>query len=225
MAAVVTYLEHSGFLVEADGKQLVFDYLGKGLDESRLTDGVVFVSHAHRDHCSSEALGLIERDRARGVVSFDVKRKGPWQTVRPGDRVDAGGVHVRAFRSTDQGVSFLAEAGGTRVFHAGDLNFWHWRAESTPAEVAEARRAFDRAIAEIEGEPVDIAMFPVDPRMGEGYDEGAMEFARRVRPALLIPMHYWDKPETAKAFCEKAMPEGVRAVCLTVPGESVRWPD
>ena len=63
---------------------------------------------------------------------------------------------MRAFRSTDQGVSFLAEAGGTRVFHAGDLNFWHWRAESTPAEVAEARRAFDRAIAEIEGERVKI---------------------------------------------------------------------
>ncbi len=146
----------------------------------------MFVSHAHRDHCSDAALGLIERGRARGVVAFDVRRKGPWHRIWPGDRLDAGGVSVRAFRSTDAGVSFLAEAGGLRVFHAGDLNFWHWREESTGAEVEEARRAFDRAVSEIEGEAVDVAFFPVDPRMAGGYDEGALEFAGRVRPRVVI---------------------------------------
>ncbi len=225
MEATVTYLGHSGFLVEAGKKQLVFDYLGKSLDESRLTDAWVFVSHAHRDHCSSEALGLIERGKARGIVSFDVRRKGRWRTVRPGDRVEAGGISVRAFRSTDEGVSFLVEAGGVSVFHAGDLNFWHWRAESTEAEVEKARSDFDQAISEIAGERVDIAMFPVDPRMSEGHDEGAMLFAERVKPSILIPMHFWDKPEAAQAFCGRAMPDGVRAVCLTRPGESFHQTD
>ena len=223
MEGIATYLGHSAFLVEAGAKQLLFDYLGKGLDESRLTDATVFVSHAHGDHCSDAALKLIGTGKARGVVSFDVKRKGGWQTVRPGDKLEAGGVKVRAFRSTDAGVSFLAEANGLRVFHAGDLNYWHWRAESTDAEVEEARRAFDRALAEIEGERVDIAMFPVDPRMGDGHDEGALEFARRVKPSVIIPMHFWDRPDAALAFCAKSMPDGVRAVCLTEPGESFRW--
>jgi len=230
--AVATYLGHSGFLVEAGGEhgehgehgeQLVFDYLGKGLDESRLGDAWVFVSHEHRDHCSSAALGLIERGLARGIVSFDVKRRGLWRTVRPGDRVEAGGIDVRVYGSTDEGVSFLVEAGGVRVFHAGDLNYWHWRAESTEAEVKEAYQAFDRILSGIEGQRVDIALFPVDPRMGEGHDEGAMMFAERVRPSLLIPMHFWDAPEAARAFCRKPMPEGVRAICLTRPGESTLW--
>lgn len=223
MEGTITYLGHSAFLVEVGAKQLLFDYLGKGLDEERLTDATVFVSHAHGDHCSDAALNLIRSGRARGVVSFDVKRKGGWQTVRPGNTLDAGGVKVRAFRSTDEGVSFLAEANGFRVFHAGDLNFWHWRAESTVAEVEEARRAFDRALCEIEGERVDAAIFPVDPRMGDGYDEGALEFARRVKPSVIIPMHFWDQPHAARAFCEKPMPDGVRAVCLLEPGESFRW--
>ena len=223
MEAVVTYLGHSGFLVEAAGRQLLFDYLGDGLNPERLTEAVVFVSHAHRDHCSDAALGLMECGAARGVVSFDVRRKGPWHRIWPGDRLDAGGVTVRAFRSTDAGVSFLVEVGGISVFHAGDLNFWHWRGESTEAEVREARRAFDRAITEIEGNPVDIAFFPVDPRMGEGHDEGALEFAARVRPGVIFAMHFWDRPEAARAFCHKPMPEGVRAPCLTVPGESFRW--
>jgi L-ascorbate metabolism protein UlaG (beta-lactamase superfamily) len=221
--AVVTYLGHSAFCVEVSGRQLVFDYLGKALDEERLTDAVVFVSHAHSDHCSDAALRLIDAGRAKGVVSFDVRRKGPWQRVWPGDRFDAGGVCGRAYRSTDAGVSFLVEAEGLRVFHAGDLNFWHWRAESTEAEVEEARRAFDVALSGIAGERVDIAFFPVDPRMGEGHEEGALEFARRVRPKVLIPMHFWDRPEAARAFSRLPMPEGVRAVCLTEPGEAYRW--
>ena len=221
---VTTYLGHSGFLVEAGDVQLVFDYLGEGLNEARLKNAWVFVSHAHEDHCSKAALGLIERGLARGVISFDVKKSGPWQTVRPGDRIDAGGIGVTAFRSTDQGVSFLVEARGARIFHAGDLNYWHWRAESTAAEVADAFHDFDQAVSEIEGERVDVAMFPVDPRLGEGYDDGALLFARRVKPSVLIPMHFWDRPEAARTFSEKAMPEGVQAVCLTNPGESFRWP-
>jgi len=223
LEAVVTYLKHSGFLVEVGEKRLVFDYLGEGLDESRLPGAVVFVSHAHRDHCSDAALQLIESGKALGVVSFDVRRKGPGQAIRPGGEVEVGGLAVRAFRSTDQGVSFLVKAEGVHVFHAGDLNFWHWRGESTEKEVEAARRAFDRALSEIEGERIDIAMFPVDPRMGEGYDEGALEFARRLRPALLIPMHFWDDPGAAHAFCAKPMPPGVRAACLTQPGEALRW--
>jgi L-ascorbate metabolism protein UlaG (beta-lactamase superfamily) len=219
----ITYLGHSAFLVETGVKQLLFDYLGKGLDEERLTDATVFVSHAHGDHCSDAALKLITEGKARGVVSFDVKRRGGWRTVRPGDTAEAGNVKVRAYRSTDAGVSFLAETNGLRVFHAGDLNFWHWRWESTDAEVEAARRAFDRAITEIKGEKVDVAMFPVDPRMGEGYDAGALEFARRVKPSVIIPMHFWDQPDAALAFCAKPMPDGVQAVCLAEPGESFCW--
>ena len=48
----VTYLEHSGFLVELEDSCLLFDYYRgelPGLDPDKKM--LVFVSHAHYDHC------------------------------------------------------------------------------------------------------------------------------------------------------------------------------
>ncbi len=39
---------------------------------------------------------------------------------------------IRAYGSTDLGVSFYVEAEGKRFFHAGDLNDWHWNQEVPP---------------------------------------------------------------------------------------------
>ena len=36
------------------------------------------------------------------------------------------GVKIKAFGSTDIGISFLVSVDGVDIFHAGDLNWWHW---------------------------------------------------------------------------------------------------
>lgn len=65
---------------------------------------------------------------------------------------------------------------GFHVFHAGDLNFWHWRDESTVREIDEADEAFRQAVDPIMAEEIDLAFFPVDPRQGRMYDAGANYF-------------------------------------------------
>ena len=41
-------------------------------------------------------------------------------------------VDIRAFKSTDQGVAFLASLEGRTIYHAGDLNNWVWEGAGRP---------------------------------------------------------------------------------------------
>jgi L-ascorbate metabolism protein UlaG (beta-lactamase superfamily) len=196
-----TYWRHSGFSVETENATLLFDYIGGGFVRGE-KPVIAFVSHDHSDHLMPgiEKLG---DHLVRGMTE--------------GQQTDILGAHVRACGSTDEGVSFLVRADGMNIFHAGDLNFWHWKDESTPEEIAAARRDFMRVIEDIKGASIDLAFFPVDPRMGADYDEGARIFMAEIKPRVMIPMHWWENAAAARAFA--AQYANVRA--LTVPGESI----
>lgn len=56
-------------------------------------------------------------------------RRGLPGAFRRGERLSPAGVTVEALPSTDEGVAFLVTAEGRTVFHAGDLNWWHWEGE------------------------------------------------------------------------------------------------
>lgn len=77
----------------------------------------------------------------RIILSRDiVRRRRAKETdadvlLRRGDTYSDDMISVKAFGSTDAGVSFMVETDGKKVFHAGDLNNWHWEDESTPQEV------------------------------------------------------------------------------------------
>jgi hypothetical protein len=133
-----------------------------------------------------------------------------------------GDVNIRVFSSTDKGVSFYVSLYGLNVFHAGDLNLWHWREESTLREIAQAEKDFYAAMAPIEHLPMDIAMFPVDPRMGGLYDAGANYFVMAVKPRLFIPMHWQGKPEVAAGFARKGRTRYTEILALTRPREQAQ---
>lgn len=223
--AVITYLGHSGFAVRTGSHLLIFDYLGKGLPEPRQADrAIAFVSHAHADHNHPSVRGWFDQGLCRLCVGEDVPGAGV-ERFAPGDSRVVDSAIVRAFGSTDQGVSFWVESGGLKVFHAGDFNLWHWRGDGDEAWTRRAEAEFYAILAQMEGLPVDVAFFPVDPRMKEDYAQGAMEFAQRVRPRLLFPMHFWDKPQAALDFAQRPMPAGTRALALVRPGQQVRYED
>ena len=39
------------------------------------------------------------------------------------------GAEIRTLRSTDEGVAFVVHYAGKTIYHAGDLNWWHWEGE------------------------------------------------------------------------------------------------
>lgn len=173
----------------------------------------VFVSHFHKDHFNKEIFGWIDRHPSiRFILSKDTARHARHilreGTLYRGPRPDISSVtilkkgesfadtilKVDAFGSTDEGNSYAVTLLSSRlkVFHAGDLNCWTWRDESTAQEIADAENAFRGELMPIaEAFPqFDIAMFPVDSRIGSGYAEGAAEFVRTVQVKHFFPMHF-----------------------------------
>lgn len=231
----VTYIYHSGFAVEAGGALIVIDYyrdpasvLPRLLDRAGEDCTVIFaVSHHHDDHFNPDIFKFASCRRCRYILSDDIPAATVPQgieatMVRPGTDATVGPVRVRAFGSTDAGVSFLFDVGGRRIFHSGDLNDWHWQDESTHDEVAEADAAFDAEVARVaEVAPaVDLMMMAVDPRMGSDFPRGARKIVRAVDVGFFIPMHYWGRPAEACDFTAYANPDRGRYICLSTPGET-----
>lgn len=231
----VTYYLHSGFSVALNDTLLVFDYWTGEQHElpenkritteflQRFKEVVVFVSHEHPDHMDSEVFEWRKAVPVTYVVSYDMpigirgKRMSPGDTLTVSDKVS-----IHAFESTDLGVSFLVDLCGVRIFHAGDLNFWHWREESTLKEIEEAESDFQRAIAPLKDESIDVAFFPVDPRQGRMFDAGANTFILSVKPRLLIPMHFWGRAEIAVEFARRARCKETEVIAMTASGEQIR---
>lgn len=134
-------------------------------------------------------------------------------------------LNIRAFGSTDTGGSFLIESDGIKVFHAGDLNNWHWKDESTPQEVRQADSDYLHELGVLAkyAPSIDVVMFPVDARMGTDYMLGAVQFIEEIQVKVFIPMHFTAHPEAVMEFREEAAKRNVQFVPLMETGEGIEF--
>lgn len=233
------YVYHSGFLIEGDNCVIVIDYYkdsspkGKEGVVHKYLEGsekkfYVFASHVHADHFNPEILRWKrQRPDLLYIFSADIQGKvaekeGGIVWLEKGEAWNDSLLDIKAYGSTDAGISFLISLDGKRIFHAGDLNNWHWKEESDPQEVREAESAYGRELEILasEVESLDLVMFPLDPRLGKEYMKGAEQFVNRIPVRSFVPMHFWEKYEKAAAFREYAERKGVRFISLHSPGES-----
>ena len=214
----LTYIYHSGFVVETEGCILVFDFWK---DPAGVMPGVlesdkplyVFSSHFHEDHFDRSILGWKEKKRdITYILSKDIlkhyraRRESADVWLAKGGRWEDGNVRVWATGSTDSGVSWIVETDGRRLFHAGDLNNWYARfltedfqgglvhspdfgIDVDPVREEKFYLGELKDIRKIT-DSFDIVFFPVDSRTGNGYTRGARQFIGRFRTGLLVPMHF-----------------------------------
>ena len=130
-------------------------------------------------------------------------------------------ITVTAYGSTDLGISFLVDIDGLKIFHAGDLNFWHWRDESTMAEIEEAEAEFTRKVKPLSSVGIDIAMFPVDPRQGSMYEAGANYFILTAKPRLMIPMHYFRRSDIIVEYARLNRTRSTEILAMPGYGDSI----
>ena len=191
----VTYLGHSGFFVEMEDACFLFDYYKGELPEAdRGKKLFVFVSHGHYDHYRKEIFSLRDQyDQVRCLISSDifVREAEDILSVKPNEETEVLGCRIRTLRSTDEGVAFLLKYRGRTIYHAGDLNWWHWEEETEEYNTA-MRRAYQSEINKLQGEKIDLAFVPVDPRLGEQYCWGLDCFMKRTDTKSVFPMHFWD---------------------------------
>ena len=138
----LTYIFHSGFVVETAAGILVFDYwldlanvLPKCLSRRGGRHVYVFASHFHKDHFTKDIFGwkqslgsdvtyilskdILKHSRAdKGEADVWLAKGGTWADEN---------IQVTATGSNDSGVSWIVETEGKRIFHAGDLCNWYAR--------------------------------------------------------------------------------------------------
>ncbi len=225
----VTFLGHSGFLVELDSAALLFDWCSGDLpplpEEKAL---LVFVSHRHEDHFSPAVFRLADDRRPiRFLLGEDLpltpENRTRWGLSDSaaarclclhagGTAAPLPGVTVETLPSTDEGVAFLVRADGRTVFHSGDLNWWHWAGED-PAwnqAMAEAFLADTRPLA---GRTLDLAMLPLDPRLGEDGFRGPAHILDLAEIRCFLPMHQWGD----FGFTDRFLAAFPRFVSRTIP--------
>ncbi|HEY8391835.1 MAG TPA: MBL fold metallo-hydrolase [Capillibacterium sp.] len=229
----ITYLFHSGFLVETEECLLVFDYYRDAAASKPptftgfpappaflQTEKAVFVmvSHHHADHYNPV---ILEWEKGKPdltyVLSSEIKPKrqvGRIFLVSPGDVRAIDPLFLKVFGSTDQGVSFLVEVEGWRLFHAGDLNWWYWWDDPEDQRVA-AGEAFKAEIDRLRGEWLDVAFFPVDPRLGAYSHLGGAYFIQQLKPAFFIPMHFGADYQVTARFAEQVRTATTKVVPLS----------
>lgn len=197
MELEIIYLENSGFVVQTEKNILVFDYyqddagiVAKLIEEGKIL--YVFSSHRHHDHFNP-IISTWRKNVATFFLSDDIDGVvgvGDEQIIsmRPYEAIVQGGLEVVTYGSTDIGVSFLVTVDGWRIFHAGDLNWWHWKWDHKYNLIL-AENQFEKEMKKLDGLQVDVAFFPVDSRLEEYRAMGVEKFCRQVDVGQLVAMH------------------------------------
>ena len=108
------------------------------------------------------------------------------------------------------------------IFHAGDLNNWHWSEESTEEEIRKANGDFLAEVKYLKQQTpaIDLVLFPVDRRMGKDYMKGAKQFIEQIKTTIFVPMHFSEDYEGGNAFRSIAEANGCHFISITHRGET-----
>ena len=216
----ITYINHSGFLLEWDYCYWLFDYYNgqiPNLDNNKML--LVFVSHGHGDHFNPDIFKLYkEHPKTAYLISSDIKlNEGIKQKYRITEELsdliqivksnqeyelfdeDKNKILIKTLKSTDSGVAYIVEYCGKTIYHAGDLNLWVWMGEDKQFN-NNMRAYFNKEISKLEKTNLDIAFAPLDPRQEEWYSLGMDALLSSTSVRYVFPMHFWNKPEIIQKY-------------------------
>lgn len=244
---IISHIYHSCFTVEIDDYYFVFDYFKGNILYPRKKKKVVYIAtHGHDDHFNSKILDGPDFDQKIYILSDDIKalekkdniieltktshltleeRKQTCLSsnvtyVRKDQRLTFDDFKIATFGSTDQGISILLEINGIHIFHAGDLNQWVWPEDSSD-ERQQMISDFQREVHKVASYPVDIAFFPVDPRLGDLAFDGARYFIDKVQPQIVFPMHFKDDYQWTEEAVKKLKTSRTDVRRITGPNMSL----
>lgn len=223
----LTYIGHSAFLLEADGKSVMIDPYVTGNPVATGTPGdyspqTILLTHAHNDHVG-DTVEIARRTDAKVIATAELANYLGTQGVKNATGANHGGTvqfdggstkfvpawHTSSY-STPEGVvapgvpaGHVVRFGGRTMYFAGDTCLFG-----------------DMALIGEEG--LDLAVIPI----GDHFTMGPADALRAVRllnPALVIPCHYNTFPpirQDALAFKQKVETETTARCLVLEPGEA-----
>ncbi len=213
---IITYLGHSGFLVETETAYFLFDYIRGTLPEfSEKKKLYVFASHAHKDHWNPEIFSDCQLIHADGfILGFDIEEpfanmvretpelsELPIVWAYPQQPIRTAEYTCDPLLSTDEGVAFLIRTENEVIYHAGDLNWWHWNGDPDERNRERARN-FKKEIDRLKGKHIHAAFIPLDPRQENAY-RFCMDYCMETLDAEhVFPMHFWKDYDLCRKYQE-----------------------
>ncbi len=198
----ITCLGYSGFVVETEKFNFIFDYYtGEIPDLSPRKETFVFVTSNRYDHMNPEVFELARTmKKVRYVLSSDIPESIPkeygiknYYSVEPGRKMrletGRGRVKIRALPSTDAGVAFLVSTKNETLFHAGELNLWLWDGMSE-SEVYDMTKAYKQYTSVLRNYTIDVAFLTLDNRQKQYAFLNIDYLMQHFKIKNCIPMHY-----------------------------------
>ena len=238
----LTYIYHSGYAIEAKDFTIIIDYYKdsddnpkEGIVRKKLLNNkgrlYVLSTHSHADHFNPEILKWKDTKKyITYIFSKDIldNRMAKEDDAIYLDKLEVykdQNIFIQAFGSTDLGISFLIHIKDKTIFHAGDLNNWHWNEESTEEEIDEAESFYHRELGLLAAnvKHIDMAMFPIDPRLGKDYMKGAAQFIDAIPTVNIAPMHFGEAYDKAAAFATYALAKGSKPILWQHRGEHIEF--
>lgn len=234
----LTYIFHSGFALEFSEYSILIDYFedtegqtGYVHDYLLKKESPLYIlsTHSHHDHFNKEILAWRkEKKDIIYIFSKDILNESKAQETDAIylDKLEIfsdKNIEIKTYGSTDLGISFYIKADNMTIFHAGDLNNWHWNEESTDKEIKEAEDFYQQELNIVSHDikHLDLAIYPIDPRLGKDFMKGAKQFIEAIRVDILAPMHFSSDPSRICAFEPIAYEHNCKYICWKNKGESI----
>ena len=225
----VTYIGHSGFSVELESHILLFDYYEGTMPEfDPAKKLLVFASHSHPDHFNREILKLadvypdVEYIFPKDIRIAKKEQRESEHFMRKRDEITVGDTKVKSLCSTDEGVAFLVRCEDRIIYHAGDLNWWHWE-EEDDAYNRMMRGDYQKEIETLAGEKIDLAFVVLDPRQEEQFYWGFDWYMRHTDTKIVFPMHMWKQYEVQDRLIGMEVSEPYREKIMRVREKGQVW--
>lgn len=229
----LTYLLNSGFMIRDEKTLLVFDdyedpagIVDAAYDKGDFDNLYIFVTHAHFDHFGTHIRAYAEKT-SRYIFGSDLKHTKrvkifPTKKITYLKRYtqwEDDAIKIWSYDSTDVGVSFLVQfPSGKKVYHAGDFNWWHWE-DDTPENIDLAEKIFKRQLKKMNGMEADVALFPIDGRLGSAQEKGAVDFVAKTKVKGFVAMHRVEYPLWMPSQRFLTVSKGMPTWAPMTPGE------
>ncbi len=228
----VTYLNHSGFLLEWENCYWLFDYYQGDIPVlNPQKEILVFCSHSHGDHFNPVIFDLADQyPSVRYIFSEEIREScqdtkhtilfledhsDTLLTLSSGETLQ-----IHALKSTDLGCAFYIKYQDKTIYHAGDLHWWYWEGEA-PVWNEEMTIAYKQEIEYLRDKTIDLAFTLLDPRQEKDYALGMNHFLTLTQPKHLFPMHFWNNFNVIQQYLKDySIPAATKFYVLQQDGHS-----
>jgi hypothetical protein len=224
----ITHITHSCFVLELERYIFIFDYYKGELPVFPKDKCIVwFASHGHGDHYNEMIFQIFkEYENVFYIISSDIKLEQKdvknVYLIEPDQRLQVENMEIQTLKSTDEGVAFIIEVEGISIYHAGDLNWWHWNGEANTWNQA-MEKAYKAEIEKIKEYPFHVSFVPLDGRLEDKYAWGLDYFVKHTRSKYIVPMHFFGDYSVVKKLKADSISENYRNRIIEVEKEGQQW--